>query len=108
MVRLKSLKNPLKNPKKAPKKARETPKKAPNSPKKQKRKTPATTMVEEWSNELTGVGPSIALGSQEQKTSREDLAKMEIHNINPPSKNKKQKRQKSPSRLHSSARREAD
>ena len=25
--------------------------------------TPATTMVDEWSNELTGVGPAIASGN---------------------------------------------
>ena len=28
------------------------------------RKTPATTMVDEWSSDDTGVGPAIASGSQ--------------------------------------------
>jgi len=36
--------------------------------------TPATTMVEECSKAETGVGPSIASGSQPLKTCKEDLA----------------------------------
>jgi len=46
-----------------------------NRPKKLKINTLATTIVEECNNEDTGVGLSIALGSQEQKTVKEDLAK---------------------------------
>ena len=36
--------------------------------------TPATTIVEEWSNDETGVGLSIALGNQGWKKNWEDLA----------------------------------
>lgn len=45
------------------------------NPKKPKRKTLATTIVEECNSEDTGVGLSMALGSQEQKTNIDDLAK---------------------------------
>ena len=38
-----------------------------------KRKTPATTMVELWSKAETGVGPSIAEGSQGCKRNWADL-----------------------------------
>jgi hypothetical protein len=51
------------------------PKNLDNKPKKLKIKTLATTIVEEWRREETGVGPSMALGSQEQKINIEDLAK---------------------------------
>lgn len=44
-------------------------------PKKLKMNTLATTIVEECKREDTGVGLSIALGNQEQKTVIEDLAK---------------------------------
>jgi len=44
-------------------------------PKKLKMKTLATTIVEECRSEDTGVGLSMALGSQEQKTLMDDLAK---------------------------------
>jgi len=59
-----------------------------NKPKKLKMKTPATTIVEECKSEDTGVGLSMALGNQEQKTVIDDLA-------NTPKKNLK----KSPLRL---------
>lgn len=43
--------------------------------------TPATTIVEECSNELTGVGPSIAIGNQYPETVSADFPRIEIINI---------------------------
>jgi len=37
--------------------------------------TPATTIVDEWSNDDTGVGPSIAIGNQYLSTHRADFLK---------------------------------
>lgn len=75
-VRLKSLMKRPKKPQKTPKKAVASIKKELNTPKKDKTNTPATTIVEECNKLDTGVGLSIALGSQLLKTVSEDLVKM--------------------------------
>jgi len=74
-----------------------------NRPKKLKINTLATTMVEECSSEDTGVGPSIALGSQEQKIVMEDLAKTPKKPKKVTSKIKKANRQKSLKRFRNMA-----
>ena len=75
MIRLKSLKNPLIRPIKVPYIRIFILTSEEYKPKKLNRNTLATTIVEECKREDTGVGLSIALGSQEQKTVMEDLAK---------------------------------
>lgn len=70
-----------------------------NNLKKLKIKTLATTIVEECNKEETGVGPSMALGSQEQKTIIDDLANTLKKAKKVVSVNKKLKRQKSPIRF---------
>lgn len=62
-------------------------------PKKLSKNTLATTIVEECKREDTGVGPSIALGSQEQKMAIEDLASTLKKPKKLISKSKKLKRQ---------------
>jgi hypothetical protein len=69
-VRLKSLIKRPKNPQKTLKKAVTT------TPRKDKMNTPATTIVEECNKLDTGVGLSMALGSQLLKSVNEDLVKM--------------------------------
>jgi len=64
-------------------------------PKKLKMNTLATTIVEECKREDTGVGLSIALGNQEQKTVIDDLAKTLKKPKKVTSKIKKLNRQKS-------------
>jgi len=59
--------------------------------------------VEECKREDTGVGLSIALGSQEQKTVMEDLAKTPKKPKKLISKSKKLKRQKSLKRFKNMA-----
>jgi hypothetical protein len=44
--------------------------------------TPATTIVEEWSKEETGVGLSIAVGNQYPNTQIADLPKLANKTIN--------------------------
>jgi DNA-directed RNA polymerase subunit H (RpoH/RPB5) len=42
--------------------------------------TLATTIVDEWSKDDTGVGLSIAIGNHQLKIKRDDLPKIEKHN----------------------------
>jgi len=65
--------------------------------------TLATTIVEECKSEETGVGLSMALGSQEQKTVIDDLAKTPKKPKKVVSKIKKLNRQKSLKRFKSIA-----
>lgn len=58
-------------------------------------KTLATTIVEECKSEETGVGLSMALGSQEQKTAIDDFAKTPKKPKKVDSKIKKPNKQKS-------------
>jgi len=64
-------------------------------PKKLKMKTLATTIVDECKSEETGVGLSMALGSQEQKIVIDDLANTPKKPKKFASKIKKLNRQKS-------------
>lgn len=64
-------------------------------PKKLKMKTPATTIVDECSREETGVGPSMAFGSQVQKTVIDDFARTPKKAKKVNSKIKKANKQKS-------------
>jgi len=99
MIRLKSLKNLPISPIKAPYKRMFILSKEEYNPKKLNKNTLATTMVEECKREDTGVGLSIAFGSQEQKMVIEDLAKTPKKPKKLVSKSKKQKRQKSLNRF---------
>jgi hypothetical protein len=69
---MKRLKNLQKTPKNIAIKNRGTL----NTPKKDKINTLATTIVEECNRELTGVGPSMALGNQLLNTVNEDFVRM--------------------------------
>jgi len=95
MTRLKSLKNPLIKPIKVPYKRIFALNREEYKPKKLNKNTLATTIVEECRREDTGVGLSIALGSQEQKTVIEDLANTPKKLKKLTSKSKKLNRQKS-------------
>lgn len=68
-------------------------------------KTLATTMVDECRRELTGVGLSIAFGSQLQKTAIEDLAVIAKNLKKDHSMITKQKSKKSLTRFNSMAKR---
>lgn len=103
MTRLKSLKNPPIKPIKALYIRTIVLNREEYNLKKLNKNTLATTIVEECRREDTGVGLSIALGSQEQKTAIEDLAKTPKKAKKPVSKNKKLKRQKSPNRFKNMA-----
>lgn len=72
-------------------------------PKKLNMNTLATTIVEECKSEDTGVGLSIALGNQEQKTVIDDLAKTLKKPKKVASKIKKLNRQKSLKRFKNMA-----
>jgi len=65
-------------------------------------------MVLECNKEDTGVGPSMAFGSQEQKTVIEDFVRTAKNAIEVPSKSKKQKSKKSPIRFKFRARKDLD
>lgn len=80
-----------------------TTKNSPTTPKKLNKYTLATTIVAECKRLDTGVGPSMALGSQEQKTHKEDLVQALMHKKALPPKTKKQKSAKSLTRFVSRA-----
>jgi len=103
MMRLKSLKNLPINPIKVPYKRIFKLNREEYRPKKLSRNTLATTIVEECKREDTGVGPSIALGSQEQKIVIEDLARTPKKPKKLVSRSKKLKRQKSLKRFKNMA-----
>jgi len=69
------------------------------TPKKDKINTLATTIVEECKRLETGVGPSIALGSQLLNTANEDLVKMATPTKKENSPTNQKNRKKSLTRL---------
>lgn len=98
-VRLKSLIKRPKNPQKTLKKAVTNINGALKTPRKDKMNTPATTIVEECNKLDTGVGLSMALGSQLLKTVNEDLVKMAALTKKESSQTSHKNRKKSLTRL---------
>lgn len=70
--------------------------------------TPATTIVEECKRADTGVGPSIALGSQPEKTNIDDFVKTATIKSTQIPFNIDKNKQMSPTRLMQSAKEEDD
>jgi hypothetical protein len=92
---MKRLKNLQKTPKNITIKNRGTL----NTPKKDKINTLATTIVEECNRELTGVGPSMALGNQLLNTVNEDFVRIASLTKKESSLTSQKNRKKSPTRL---------